>query len=80
MNDKDYLKAVELVATERRAGTAFLRQKLLLSDSKIQRLLKQMEKNGVVSAMGPGGARQVLVPPPVIKTPEPEGDGHAQHS
>lgn len=68
-NNEDYLKAVHLVLTERRAGAAFLKQKLLLSDSKVARLLKDMEKNGVVSKVLPGGARNVLLdPPPPIET------------
>lgn len=64
--DKDYQLAVNLVLTERRAGAAFLKQRLLLSDSKVNRIFKQMEKDGVVSKLGAGGVRQVLLPPPVV--------------
>jgi len=67
--DKDYEKAVLLVLTERRAGPAFLKQKLLLSDSKVSRMLKQMEKEGVISKVGAGGARHVLKPAPAIPAP-----------
>ena len=74
MKDQDYLNAVKLVATERRAGNAFLRQRLLLSESKVQRLLRQMEKNGVISPVGPGGVRQVLAPVPVKAPAEPQND------
>ena len=56
----DYDRAVQLVGTEGRAGASFLKQRLLLSDSKVQRLLKQMESAGVVSRPGAGGAREVL--------------------
>ena len=70
IKNEEYSKAVHLVLTERRAGAAFLKQRLLLSDSKVARLLKDMEKNGVVSKVLPGGARNVLLDPP----PPPESE------
>ena len=72
-NSEDYIKAVNLVLTERRAGAAFLKQKLLLSDSKVARLLKEMQENGVVSKVLLGGARNVLLDPPP-PPPPPEVD------
>lgn len=60
----DYEKAVQLVATTRKTGIAFLRQKLLLSESKVSRLLARMEKEGVISTVQSGGIRTVLIEPP----------------
>ena len=66
--NQDYQHAVNLVLTERRAGPAYLKQKMLLSDSKVSRIIKQLEKDGVISKAGAGGARTVLkeAPKPVI--------------
>lgn len=65
MNSQEYDRAVNLVLTERRAGAAFIKSKLLLSDSKVARLLVEMEISGVVSPMTSGGARLVLQPRPL---------------
>jgi hypothetical protein len=41
-----------------------LKQQFRLSDSKVQRYLKQMERDGVLSPPGVGGSRQILRQPP----------------
>jgi len=76
MKTTDYDLAVHLVATERRAGTSFLKQQLRLSESKVARLIKQMEINGVISKPGKGGAREVLIEPFVQPQPQPEQQLH----
>jgi len=68
----EYELAITLVATEQRAGAAFLRQRLLLSESKVQRLLKQMEKDEIVSPVLAGGAREVLIDVPAQAQARPE--------
>lgn len=61
MTDPDYERLVDLIMSERRTGLAFLKHRLLLSDSKVLRYLHVLEKNGVLSAEKPGGARDILV-------------------
>lgn len=65
---RDYEDAVRFVAENQKASTSFLKQHLRLSDSKVGRFLRQMEKDGVISKVGPSGARTVLVerPAPIV--------------
>jgi DNA segregation ATPase FtsK/SpoIIIE-like protein len=60
MTTNQYHEAVAFVVRERRAGASVLKQQFRLSDSKVQRYLKQMEKDGILSSPGIGGAREVL--------------------
>ena len=72
----DYDQAVQFVAEHQKAGASFLKQHLRLSDSKVTRFLRQMEKDGVISKMGSSGSRQVLVerPAPVVQQAPQEHD------
>ncbi|MGX9695282.1 DNA translocase FtsK [Achromobacter anxifer] len=64
MSSDQYHDAVAFVVQERRAGASVLKQQFRLSDSKVQRYLKQMERDGVLSPPGVGGAREILRPAP----------------
>jgi len=60
MKDPDFDRLVTLIMTERRTGLAFLKHRLLLSDSKVMRYLHMLEIDGVLSPEKPGGARDIL--------------------
>jgi len=57
----DLERARALIVEHRRTSVAFLKQQLMLSENKIQRLLRELEREGVISAVGPGGVRTILV-------------------
>jgi len=64
--DKDYENVRSFVLRERRTGVAYLHQHLLLGKNKIERILSKLEKDGVVSKIGKGGTREVLLDAPPI--------------
>jgi len=59
--DKDYHLVRDFIMRERRTGVAYLHQHLLLSKNKIERILSRLEKEKIVSRVGPGGVRAILV-------------------
>jgi len=74
--DRDYQDVRHCILHERRTGVAYLHQRLLLGKNKIERILEQLERDGVVSRMGSGGAREILMaaPAPVIPDSAPQED------
>jgi len=84
--DRDYENVRNFVLRERRTGAAYLHQHLLLGKNKIERILVQLEKDGVVSKVGPGGARDVLMDMPIPQSQNDADqnvdahDGHARRN
>jgi len=68
----DYQTVRDFVVREQRTGVAYLHQQLLLSKNKIGRILSLLEKEGVVSPVGSGGVREVLVERPCSNGAAPE--------
>jgi S-DNA-T family DNA segregation ATPase FtsK/SpoIIIE len=57
-----YDQAVGIVLQNRRASISLVQRHLRIGYNRAARLLEQMEKSGVVSAMATNGNRDVLVP------------------
>ena len=57
-----YDQAVEIVLQHRRASISLVQRHLRIGYNRAARLLEQMEKAGLVSAMGGSGNRDILVP------------------
>ena len=60
--DPMYDQAVAIVLQNRRASISLVQRHLRIGYNRAARLLEQMEKSGVVSAMASNGNRDVLVP------------------
>ena len=60
--DPVYDQAVEIVLRTRRASISLVQRHLRIGYNRAARLIEQMEKAGMVSAMQPNGNREVLVP------------------
>jgi S-DNA-T family DNA segregation ATPase FtsK/SpoIIIE len=60
--DPMYDQAVAIVLQNRRASISLVQRHLRIGYNRAARLLEQMEKSGVVSAMASNGSRDVLVP------------------
>ena len=60
--DPMYDQAVSVVLQHRRASISLVQRHLRIGYNRAARLLEQMEKSGVVSAMGHSGNRDILVP------------------
>jgi S-DNA-T family DNA segregation ATPase FtsK/SpoIIIE len=61
-SDPMYDQAVTIVLQNRRASISLVQRHLRIGYNRAARLLEQMEKSGVVSAMSGAGQREVLVP------------------
>jgi len=61
-SDPMYDQAVAIVLQNRRASISLVQRHLRIGYNRAARLLEQMEKSGVVSAMASNGNRDVLVP------------------
>lgn len=61
--DRDMLydDCVAFVLETRKASTSSLQRKFSLGYNRAARIIDQMEENGIVSAMGPNGKRDILV-------------------
>ena len=57
-----YDQAVAVVLQHRRASISLVQRHLRIGYNRAARLLEQMEKSGVVSAMQTNGNREILVP------------------
>ncbi len=57
-----YDEAVAIVLKNRRASISLVQRHLRIGYNKAARLLDQMERSGLVSAMQPNGNREILVP------------------
>ncbi len=60
--DPLYDQAVEIVLKSRRASISLVQRHLRIGYNRAARLIEQMERAGLVSAMLPNGNREVLVP------------------
>ena len=61
-SDAMYDQAVAVVLQHRRASISLVQRHLRIGYNRAARLLEQMEKSGLVSAMGGNGNREILVP------------------
>jgi S-DNA-T family DNA segregation ATPase FtsK/SpoIIIE len=64
-SEKDalYDQAVEIVLKDRKASISYVQRKLKIGYNRAARLLEDMEKAGMVSALTSSGQRDILVPP-----------------
>ena len=60
--DPMYDQAVAVVLQHRRASISLVQRHLRIGYNRAARLLEQMEKSGLVSAMATNGNRDILVP------------------
>ena len=60
--DPMYDQAVEIVLKDRKATISYVQRKLRIGYNRSARLLEDMEHAGLVSALGPNGQREILVP------------------
>jgi len=58
--DELYLKAVDIVKTERKASTSFLQRKLQIGYNRAARIMETMEKEGIVGQANHVGKREIL--------------------
>lgn len=63
--DPLYDQAVQIVIESRRASISSVQRRLKVGYNRAARMIEDMEKAGIVSAMESNGSREVLVPPPV---------------
>ncbi len=61
-SDALYDQAVEIVLRTRRASISLVQRHLRIGYNRAARLLEQMEKSGIVSALSSNGNRDILVP------------------
>jgi S-DNA-T family DNA segregation ATPase FtsK/SpoIIIE len=61
-NDPMYDQAVEIVLKTRRPSISLVQRHLRIGYNRAARLIEQMERAGLVSAMNTAGSREVLVP------------------
>jgi S-DNA-T family DNA segregation ATPase FtsK/SpoIIIE len=54
---------VEIVLKDRKASISYVQRKLKIGYNRAARLLEDMEKAGMVSALTSSGQRDILVPP-----------------
>jgi len=60
--DPLYDQAVEIVLKTRRPSISLVQRHLRIGYNRAARLIEQMERSGLVSAMGTNGNRDVIVP------------------
>ena len=60
--DPLYDQAVEVVIKTRRPSISLVQRHLRIGYNRAARLIEQMERAGLVSAMGSNGNREVIVP------------------
>lgn len=62
--DPLYQAAVEIVRRDRKASVSYLQRRLKVGYNRAARMIEEMEEAEIVGAVQPGGAREVLLPPP----------------
>lgn len=62
--DPLYQAAVEIVRRDRKASVSYLQRRLKVGYNRAARMIEEMEAAEIVGAVQPGGAREVLLPPP----------------
>ncbi|MGV6808470.1 MAG: DNA translocase FtsK [bacterium] len=60
-----YDEAVAIVTESRRASISYLQRRLKVGYNRAAKMIEDMEKAGVVSAVQSNGSREVLAPPPI---------------
>ena len=63
--DDLYERAVAVVRRDQKASTSYLQRRLLVGYNRAADLMERMERDGIVSAPGYNGRRQVLLTAPV---------------
>lgn len=63
--DPLYDQAVQFITHTRRASISSVQRRFKIGYNRAARLIEEMERTGVVSAMESNGSREVLAPPPV---------------
>ena len=58
--DELYLKALEIIKTEKKASTSFLQRKLQIGYNRAARIMEMMEKEGIVGQANHVGKREIL--------------------
>lgn len=66
--DELYDEAVFIVTESRKASISYLQRRLRVGYNRAATIVEQLEENGVVSAAGHNGAREVIAPPPPPST------------
>ena len=56
-----YDRAVDIVLNERKASTSYLQRRLTIGYNRAADLMERMQREGIVSAPGFGGRRQILL-------------------
>ena len=56
-----YDRAVDIVLRDRKASTSYLQRRLSIGYNRAADLIERMEREGVISAAGFGGRRQILL-------------------
>lgn len=62
--DPLYQAAVDIVRRDRKASVSYLQRRLKVGYNRAARMIEEMEAAEIVGAVQPGGAREVLLPPP----------------
>ena len=62
--DPLFQAAVEIVRRDRKASVSYLQRRLKVGYNRAARMIEEMEEAEIVGAVQPGGAREVLLPPP----------------
>jgi len=65
--DELYDQAVRIVTESRRASISGVQRRLKIGYNRSARMIEEMERTGVVSALQSNGSREVLAPPPPSK-------------
>ena len=58
--DELYIKALEIIKTEKKASTSFLQRKLQIGYNRAARIMEMMEKEGIVGQANHVGKREIL--------------------
>ena len=59
-----YQAAVDIVRRDRKASVSYLQRRLKVGYNRAARMIEEMEDEQIVGAVQPGGAREILLPPP----------------
>ena len=62
--DPLYQAAVDIVRRDRKASVSYLQRRLKVGYNRAARMIEEMEDEQIVGAVQPGGAREILLPPP----------------
>ena len=60
--DETFDKAVQIVATDRKASTSYIQRRLGIGYNRAATLIERMEADGMIGPSGPGGKREIFLP------------------